>query len=59
MSLAPIRRVVTGHDAHGDAVIATDDALPTVVELAAIPGTCPLWVSGLLSMILSLFRTAF
>ncbi|AND91491.1 cupin domain-containing protein [Bradyrhizobium diazoefficiens] len=39
MSLAPIRRVVTGHDAHGDAVIATDDALPTVVELAAIPGT--------------------
>jgi mannose-6-phosphate isomerase-like protein (cupin superfamily) len=39
MSLAPIRRVVTGHDAHGDAVIATDDALPSVVELAAIPGT--------------------
>jgi len=39
MSLAPIRRVVTGHDVHGDAVIATDDALPTVVELAAIPGT--------------------
>ena len=39
MSLAPIRRVVTGHDAHGDAVIATDGALPTVVELAAIPGT--------------------
>ncbi len=39
MSLAPIRRVVTGHDMHGDAVIATDDSLPTVVELAAIPGT--------------------
>ena len=39
MSLAPIRRVVTGHDAHGDAVIATDGSLPTVVELAAIPGT--------------------
>lgn len=39
MSLAPIRRVVTGHDAHRDAVIATDGALPTVVALAAIPGT--------------------
>lgn len=39
MSLAPIRRVVTGHDAHGNAVIATDGSLPTVVELAAIPGT--------------------
>ena len=39
MSLAPIRRVVTGHDADGDAVIATDGPLPTVVELAAIPGT--------------------
>jgi mannose-6-phosphate isomerase-like protein (cupin superfamily) len=39
MSLTPIRRVVTGHDADGDAVIATDGPLPTVVELAAIPGT--------------------
>lgn len=39
MSLAPIRRVVTGHDADGDAVVATDGPLPTVVELAAIPGT--------------------
>ncbi|TPQ35600.1 cupin domain-containing protein [Bradyrhizobium guangdongense] len=39
MSLAPIRRVVTSHDAHGDAVIATDGSLPTVIELAAIPGT--------------------
>ncbi|MDA9439955.1 cupin [Bradyrhizobium sp. CCBAU 51745] len=39
MSLAPIRRVVTGHDRHGDAVIATDGSLPTVVALAAIPGT--------------------
>jgi mannose-6-phosphate isomerase-like protein (cupin superfamily) len=39
MSLAQIRRVVTGHDAHGDAVIATDGSLPTIVELAAIPGT--------------------
>lgn len=39
MPLAPIRRIVTGHDVHGDAVITGDDALPTVVELAAIPGT--------------------
>ena len=34
-----IRRIVTGHDAHGQAVIASDGPLPTVVELAAIPGT--------------------
>ncbi len=39
MSFPPIRRVVTGHDAQGDAIIALDGALPTVVELAAIPGT--------------------
>jgi mannose-6-phosphate isomerase-like protein (cupin superfamily) len=39
MSLPPVRRVVTGHDAQGAAVIASDGALPTVVELAAIPGT--------------------
>ncbi len=39
MSLPPIRRVVTGHDAHGVAVVASDGPLPTVVELAAIPGT--------------------
>jgi len=39
MSLRPIRRVVTGHDADGKAIIATDGRLPTVVELAAIPDT--------------------
>lgn len=39
MSLPPIRRVVTGHDSKGRAVVATDGALSTVVELAAIPGT--------------------
>ncbi len=39
MSLPPIRRVVTGHDASGQAIIAIDGALPTVTELAAIPGT--------------------
>ncbi|HKM99487.1 MAG TPA: hypothetical protein VJX23_03145, partial [Candidatus Binataceae bacterium] len=38
-SFPPIRRVVTGHDAQGRAVIASDGPLPTVVELAALPGT--------------------
>jgi mannose-6-phosphate isomerase-like protein (cupin superfamily) len=39
MSQLPVRRVVTGHDSRGAAVIASDGALPTVVELVAIPGT--------------------
>lgn len=39
MSLPPIHRVVTGHDADGKAVVQSDGALPTVVELTAIPGT--------------------
>lgn len=39
MSLRPVRRVVTGHDADGQAIIAADGRLPTVVELLAIPGT--------------------
>src|SRR6185437_4836094 len=39
MSLRPIRRVVTGHDADGQAIIAADGRLPTVVELSAVPGT--------------------
>lgn len=39
MTLPPIRRVVTGHDAGGRAIVVSDGALPTVVELAAIPGT--------------------
>ncbi len=37
--LPPVRRVVTGHDALGRAVIASDGAPPTSVELAAVPGT--------------------
>jgi mannose-6-phosphate isomerase-like protein (cupin superfamily) len=36
---SPIRRVVTGHDAKGKAIVSFDEPLPTVVELAAIPGT--------------------
>jgi len=39
MSFPPIHRVVTGHDASGKAVIASNGPLPTVVEIAAIPGT--------------------
>ena len=39
MSFAPIHRVVTGHNAQGQAIIASNGPLPTVVEIAAIPGT--------------------
>lgn len=39
MTFASIRRVVTGHDANGRAIVASDGPLPTAVEIAAIPGT--------------------
>jgi mannose-6-phosphate isomerase-like protein (cupin superfamily) len=39
MNLPPIHRVVTGHDAEGKAVVASNGPLPTVIEIAAIPGT--------------------
>ncbi len=39
MSLPSIHRVVTGHDAQGRAVVSSDGPLPTVIEIAAIPGT--------------------
>jgi mannose-6-phosphate isomerase-like protein (cupin superfamily) len=39
MSFPPIHRVVTGHDAHGKAIVSSNGALPSVVEVAAIPGT--------------------
>jgi hypothetical protein len=39
MTLPPVRRVVTGHDARGRAVIASDGTPPTVEEIAAVPGT--------------------
>ena len=39
MSLSPIHRVVTGHDAEGKAIVTSDGVPPTVVELTAIPGT--------------------
>jgi hypothetical protein len=35
----PIHRVVTGHDDQGKAVVSLNGALPTVVELSALPGT--------------------
>lgn len=39
MSFPAIHRVVTGHDAEGKAIVASNGSLPTVVEIAAIPGT--------------------
>ncbi len=39
MPLPPIHRVITGHDAEGKAVVTSNAPLPTVVEVAAIPGT--------------------
>lgn len=39
MSFPPIHRVVTGHDADGKAIVASNGPLPTVAEIAAIPGT--------------------
>jgi mannose-6-phosphate isomerase-like protein (cupin superfamily) len=39
MTFPPIHRVVTGHDTAGKAIVSSEGALPTVVELAAIPGT--------------------
>lgn len=39
MSFPPIHRVVTGHDADGKAIVSSNGPLPTVVEIAAIPGT--------------------
>jgi mannose-6-phosphate isomerase-like protein (cupin superfamily) len=39
MGFPSIHRVVTGHNAQGHAVVASDGPLPTVVDIAAIPGT--------------------
>jgi len=39
MSFPPIHRIVTGHDAEGKAIVASNGPLPTVVEIQAIPGT--------------------
>lgn len=39
MPFPPIHRVVTSHAADGRAIVASDGPLPSVVEIAAIPGT--------------------
>lgn len=39
MSLPPIHRVVTGHDAHGKAIVTSNGPLPHVAEISAVPGT--------------------
>jgi hypothetical protein len=39
MGFPNIHRVVTGHDAAGKAIASSNGALPTVVEIKAIPGT--------------------
>lgn len=37
--MKPIRRIVTGHDAFGKAIVSESGPLPTVVPLEQIPGT--------------------
>lgn len=39
MEYPPIHRVVTGHDGDGKAIVISNGALPTVIEIAALPGT--------------------
>ncbi|MDO9201666.1 MAG: cupin domain-containing protein, partial [Hydrogenophaga sp.] len=39
MSFPTIHRVVTGHDHEGKAIISSNGPLPTVADIAAIPGT--------------------
>ena len=38
MTLPAIHRVVTGHDAQGNAIVSSDGPLRTVVELKTLPG---------------------
>jgi len=48
MSLPAIQRVVTGHNARGQSVVTSSGPLPTVIEVAAIPGTVfhEVWSTG-------------
>ncbi len=39
MNLPTVRRIVTGHNEQGQAVIASDGAPPKIIELRAVPGT--------------------
>lgn len=47
-NLPPITRIVTGHTEDGRAIITQNSPLPTVVEIAAIPGTVfhEVWSTG-------------
>jgi len=38
-TMKPVRRIVTGHDAAGKAIVAEAGPLPTVVPIEKIPGT--------------------
>jgi len=38
MSLPAIHRIVTGHDENGKAIVSSQGPLPTIVEIAAVPG---------------------
>jgi mannose-6-phosphate isomerase-like protein (cupin superfamily) len=38
MSFPTIHRIVTGHDETGKAIVSSQGRLPTVVEIAAVPG---------------------
>ncbi len=44
----PMRRVVTGHNAHGRSIIVMDGPSPHVLELEGMPGLAliTLWVTG-------------
>lgn len=39
MSLSTMRRIVTGHNEQGKAVITSEGAPPKIIELKAVPGT--------------------
>lgn len=39
MSLPTVRRIVTGHNTQGRAIIAMDGAPPEIIEMKAVPGT--------------------
>ena len=45
--LRPIRRVITGHDAQGRSIIASDEASPNTIAISDSPafGMTDLWVT--------------
>ena len=43
----PMRRVVTGHDAHGKSIIVMDGPSPHVLELPGMPGLARLALEAL------------